>query len=1087
MRSGPVPAVKRPKLTLGKVSAIEMNPPPSTGLHLHTGNLTEGLAEQLAEWVGTPTGPDPLVPETIVVQSPGMARWLQLQLAEQLGVAFNLRFPFPRSIVEELLQHLNPGDTAPAYDAYAPAALTLRFYEILDALPRHDLLAPLRQYLDPGAPLPRAQLARQLAGLFDSYLVYRPDWLIKWGGEAEPRDWQAWLWQTLVAEIGHPPVLLQVKEQAGKAAHLSVSPFPHLPRLAVFGISTLPPLFLEAFQIYARFHPVHLFLLQPGPHYLADPAFSKAPAAPPASDPEAVAAEWFRQSGKQAAGFQSLLVDLGFQQREQDECFAPPRPDNRLRRVQSLLYHLGAPEEPAPSAVDETEFSSVQLEVCHSPMRELEVLHQRLLFCFEKLPGLRPRDVLVMAPSIEDYVPYIEAVFGHPEEAGLAIPYRLSDRTSRAESPGLELFCRWLELVQSRLPISETMGLLETPAARVAYPFSETELEQLRAWLSTSGVRWGIDADHRTRLGLPSFDENSFASGIRRLLLGYAMPGGACWQNIDAANEPEGKDGELLGRFLVFWNDLARAAREANATRPLAEWANWLREAAGRLLPDPEVFRRDWQTLNEALLRMQESTQAADLPTVVYLMRETFGARSGRGEFMTGGVTFCALTPMRSVPARVICLLGMGDEAFPRSSQPPAFDEMAHHPRPGDRSPREDDRLLFLETLLSARDLLYISYPGISAHDLSISPPSVVVNELLQVFDEEERRALVRHNRLQPFHPDEFGPPSPRSYSRLNWEACRSLQIADSRKPSFNDVELAEPDAALRHVELSTLIRFFKNPAQTFVKERLQANLDPWQMDLADEEPLTLDALLRSRVLGRLFEAWDPSSSTPPPSDKFLREGGLPPGTMGKAALDRVIGEFQNLTAKAGANAAAGPEPPVEIDVTLDEFRLTGKLGPVIDGCLFMFFPKNVDGRTRLEAWIKHLAFNAARPESNSRVITRDKVQSFPGLSAATVHLAQLLELYWRGLREPIPFAPEMGFQYASTGKLKEEVFDQDVIPEKSYTPSSLDREVEDPWFKLVWGDRDASDGFERLGKEVFDAYISHVEPKPAAKKGAKK
>ena len=89
-------------------------------------------------------------------------------------------------------------------------------------------------------------------------------------------------------------------------------------------------------------------------------------------------------------------------------------------------------------------------------------------------------------------------------------------------------------------------------------------------------------------------------------------------------------------------------------------------------------------------------------------LNETRGAKG----FISGRVTFCAMLPMRSIPFKVICIIGLNENTFPRQKSSLEFDLMAKHPVKGDRNNRDSDRYLFLETLISAKERLILSYVG---------------------------------------------------------------------------------------------------------------------------------------------------------------------------------------------------------------------------------------------------------------------------------------------------------------------------------------------------------------------------------------
>ena len=754
------------------------------GLFLHTGNRLETLSAELAAVMAQPLA-SPFTPEVVMVQSLGMRRWLSLQLAERLGICMNAEFPFPRTFLDKTLRTLVP-EMAPA-DAFAPDLLTWKIHRLLPTLLRRPEFAPVSAYAADGDGLKLYQLATRLASLFDQYLVYRPAMLLEWeraraGDLFTPKGdaaWQAALWRELNRERAlHFGAVLE-RLNAGRFSTEAQWP----ERVSIFGIASLPPAQMEVFLALAAHLPVHLFLLTPSREYHGDDWTPKQRARrglAPAGEGNPL----LTSLGKLNSQFTNVLLEAderaGHRIVNLPEHFEEPPTDNLLHglqrdilRAQSRGAFFGD-ESLAAQSISAND-TSLQLHVCHSPMREVEVLYDQLLALLAEDPSLRPRDILVMTPEIERYAPLIHAVFGNPEDPALRIPYSIADRQPRSDSPAIHTFLSLLECVGTRLTAPEGFALLQSPVFRRKFGFDDAQLARLRHWIHESGIRWGIDAAHRVALGLPDFAENTWRHGIDRLLLGYAMPGEnrTMFENILPQDDVEGGDAELLGRFVEAMEGVFVTVALLDQPRPLGEWPAMLRSVLERFFSaSPEDDARDVRTLREAFDQLERIAQQAGPEQRVEFpaLREHFAGLMGeaeqRGGFLRGGVTFCALKPMRSIPARVIWLMGMNEAVFPRRTQPPQFDLMSVEPKPGDRSPRDDDRYLFLEALLSARDRLRISHVGRSLVNHDKLPPSVVASELLDYLDQScafpngmsARQCLVIEHRLHAFSRSYFEP-----------------------------------------------------------------------------------------------------------------------------------------------------------------------------------------------------------------------------------------------------------------------------------------------------------------------------------------
>lgn len=1009
-------------------------------LHVHHSNCMERLRDRLLE-VTAPALTRALSPETIVVQHLGMGRWLALELARCRGIAANLAFPFPASFIWDLFTRTLPGvaETSP----FARAALLWRIMDLLPQLAGQTGFEAPRHYLDQGDTLKRYQLACRIADVFDQYLVYRPDWIEAWEA-GESSHWQAQLWRTLAATIKgeHRVRLLRRFMERCDEGAIDVAALPE--RVSVFGISALPPAYLEVLARLAELTSVHLFALNPCVAYWGDVVDERALAR--------LRARWRREGRSDASSYYSvghpLLASTGrlgrefldalhVYPRQDEELFEPPPGNGVLAMLQADMLLLqdraeGVDDAEPPLWLDSGD-DSIQVHVCHSPMREVQVLHDRLLALFEADATLRPQDVVVMMPRVDDYAPYIQAVFDTvPRER--FIPWSIADRAAAAAHPIVQVFLQLLRLPSSRFQASEVLALLEVPAVLRRFRLDAAAFERIREWVSESGIRWGRDATARAEAGLPALEYNTWRFGLERLLLGYAMPprppgrerlfrGRLPYADI------EGSEAVWLGQLQTFLATLDRARRTLAEPQPPADWVSVINGLLDLFEAGDEAEAQALQTIRDAVDAVRDSARAAafDRPLELDVVREAvlsrLGEPAGGHRFLSGQVTFCAMMPMRSVPFRVVCLIGMNDADFPRRDTPLGFDLMARERRAGDRARRDEDRTIFLEALLSARDKLHVSYVGRSARDNSPRLPSVLVSELLDTLDRGFRHAdgapsaaLVTEHPLQPFSTAYFSPDEPRLFSyAAEWQAgARALQDA-GREPVFAPAPLTAPDEALRQVSLTALVRFFKNPARAFLQDRLGVYLQSHDDEIDDDEAFAFDALAdythRQRVLERLL-----AGASAEECYRVLRaEGRLPVGAFGRQVFEGYRTEAEAMIA-ALQPWLTDSVSEVDVELDLDGFRLSGRLEGVGESGLLRYRLSGLKAPDQLSLWIEHLALNATAGQRPSRHVAQDKRFELAPVTADTarVHLTTLLRAYWQGLREPLPFFPATSLAYAA-------------------------------------------------------------------------
>lgn len=984
-------------------------------LKLYTGNRLEILADSLAQFLSKPL-PSPLMREVIVVQSTGMERWVAMRLAEIHGVCANCVFPFPNAIITKAFEAFLPGLTIDR--RFEPGVLTWRIMGHLQRLADRPSCAEIGHYLGEGDELKRFQLAARIADTFDQYTVFRPELLMKWE-EGEESHWQAELWRELSAGGG-----LHRARLRRELANASQRPAAGLPlRLSVFGIPALPPMHLEVFHKLSQAIDVALFCMNPCRQYWGDICTPRELSRGGEEEYRSEGNPLLASMGRLGRDFFDLLLDMGA---EEEGRFSEPGHKSLLSSLQSDILDLVQRGGDAPKLPLTPGDRSLAVHSCHSPMRELEVLHDQLLALFEELDDLEPRDILVMTPDIEAYAPFIAAVFDGSRER--RIPYSIADRGTRGQSRLASDFLTILGLPGSRFTVTQILDLLESETVRRRFGLGLDDLALIRRWTEEARVRWGIDEHHREKSGVPPFRENSWEAARDRLLAGYALPEDGGLFNGILPLDLEGSECRTAGKFLEFLERLFTAVERLESRHSLSEWGTLLIDIVDSLLLADEERGDERSRLVRHCTELSEQAALAGydgetgLDTVRAWITGKLEKERPAGGFLTGEVTFCAMLPMRSIPFRVIALIGMNDGAYPRSPASPGFDLIARHPRRGDRSRRDEDRYLFLEALLSARERFYLSYVGQSVRDNSESPPSVLVSELLDCVERgflppEGKKVvdvLVTKHRLQPFSPHYFTPDSPLFSFRSEECAAISARLSGlSEIPPFAERELPAVDAA-ETLELRELLSFFANPSRAFLERRLGMRMEAEEELPEESEPFELAGLDRYRLTANLTE--DALSGRDPADDLPMVRGNglLPPGVMGEVQFADLCRSVNEFAAQVAGRTAEEKLEPVEIDLRIGNRRLVGRLQGLYPSGLVRYRPATVKARDLLYCWIEHLAFCAASPAGcakRSTLIGIDQAVEFLPVDGAESLLADLIALLETGLRDPLPFFPATSWE----------------------------------------------------------------------------
>ncbi|MBO9717599.1 MAG: exodeoxyribonuclease V subunit gamma, partial [Pseudoxanthomonas sp.] len=1053
-------------------------PAASADFRLYHSNSLDVLAGLLAEALRAPAPGQPLLaPDTVLIPQVAMRRWLQATLAARYGIAANLEFLTPGEFVGRALA----ANLGPVTDELDAATLHWRLYAALTdpALPARPPMAQLAAYLAGDDPLRPWALAGELAGVFEKYQAWRRDWLLRWEAGADPDDPQAILWRAVAGGREHRARRLQDylarfggHDAAPDGALPSTLPSGLPSRLFAFATLNVSPDVLRVMATQARVGTLHFYLPTPTREYWGDlqtlGARLRAGSAEPFGDAQAEN-PLLRDWGAAGRDFMALLGSYEVVHPSGEiAAYADPETalgptlaegglrDSLLRRMQADLFHRRArPSGPPRGKVDARD-PSLQLHACHTRLRELQVLHDNLRALLEDPrfdPPLQPREIAVLAPDIDPYVPYLDAVFGGGER-GAAIPYAMADASPLAGEPLAEVFLRLLALPVARFGLEEMLDLLASPPLAQAAGLDAAAFERLHGWLHVAGARWGIDAAHRARLGAPADDAYTWQFALDRLLLGHATGGDADITGTDQVVAPwpelEGSALDALDALLRLLRVLARHERLLGEVLPPARWRERLLDLLGALLPRPPAT----PAAQRALDRLRQLIDAfardaaragVEQPVAADLVRAHFAAVLGeadtRAPLLTGGVSFARMVPMRLLPFRVICLLGMNDGDFPRRDPAAGLNRLtaelgSDQRRHGDRSTRDDDRYLFLQLFASAQDVLHVSWLGADPRDGSAREPSALVAELLSAaadyhlaIDDPERtrrkeavaEELVVRHPLQPFSPAAFGggeAPDPRRFSyRAPWHAAAS-RLSGTRHalaPWMDGADaLAAPVEAEEALSLDALRRFLTRPAEQFLRQRLGLRLAEVEDAGDDIEPLQAPARGRERsalqraVFDALLARVDAAAMYP----ALRARGLLPSGPPGRRALAEVVGEVRPYALAFGAWHGGTDAQSLPLSVEIDGVRVHGRLA---DAWPHGFARVRFGAPNGTSAIPNGLDWLLAQAAGDTRAFVEfhendngigPHVREPIGEARARAALARLLALREEGLRRPLPFAP---------------------------------------------------------------------------------
>lgn len=1035
------------------------------GLHVHRAERTDILADALGAVLASPLS-DPFAAELVVVPTRGVERWLSQRLSHVVGcgdgtdgVCAGVVFSSPVSFMAQIAGTSDD-------DPWSAEAMTWPLLEVIDTSLDESWCVPVARHLGHFATGEERDLlrgrryavARRLAGLFASYARERPELLMKWSdgcddGLDDDVRWQPSLWRALVdLRSMDPPHVRHAKTLA--RLHQSGADLP--PRLSLFGYTRLPRADRELLGVLAKHHDVHMWLPHPSAELWAQLVELRGPVRR-------------REDTSHRQVGHPLLATLGRDLRELQRCLpdelstdewcsaaAISPPQTLLGWLQSdIAANAVRPEGRLLSDDDR----SVQVHSCHGPARQVDVLREVLLGVLADDPTLQPRDIVVMCPDIETYAALIVADFGLGDVVAGAHPahqlrVHLADRSLVHTNPLLGIVDTLLNLANSRVTATEVLDLAHSAAVRLRFGFTDDGLERITRWVQQANIRWGFDQQHRTPYGV-DWIQNTWRFGIDRVLAGVALSDDSQqWLGVTLPLDDVGSnDVELAGRLAEYCDRLQRVVDSLSHAKSLNDWMTAIIDGVTMLASvDADDAWQVSQLHRECSDIVAGSGQWADTVLELSDIRAVFDGRLAgrptRANFRTGTLTVCTMLPMRSVPHRVVCLMGLDDTVFPRTSVVDGDDVLRRDPMTGERDIRAQDRQLFLDAICSAREKLIITYTGTNELTGHQRPPAVPLMELLDSLDMTtsapvRQRICIQHP-LQPFDirnvtPGELGVRElPFTFDPTALVAAQVASGQVMRRRQERDIHRFGPlpQSEVKDVTFVDVMKFFSDPVKGFFTA-LDLAL-PWERDdLDDAMPVEIDGLGQWMVGQRMLTDMLAGKDADWALQAEWRRGCLPPGRLGWRKAQQICSQVVHLARAVSIQRSSSPQAH-DIDLDLGHRRLTGTVASVGDDRLVDVTYSVLDGPHLLRAWLNVVALAAQYPDrcwtavcigrarssgssrrsehSEHSEVVRQRILVAGGADAADNArdvIGQLVDIYDAGRREPLPLPIKTSFAWA--------------------------------------------------------------------------
>lgn len=1077
-------------------------------LHLHPVLSLPALAGVAAEILrDPPPGDDPFATDVLVVGGRGVEQWLRLALAERLPIVANLAIRSPSRFVQDLVRWAT---------GEVPASASALAFDVLAAVHRDPgLLPPELRHLHDGddaatgarAPANRAEgtpavgtllanWATRMARTFERYQLHRHDWLLAWERGDAPTDWQARLWRAVVAGAARATAPAAAHEATRQAlmSRRAMAPsanaaHPHAsggdaptattlePRWLLVHQGRLSPTHLDLVRALATHHDVHLLV-----HAATQPALQllAAPDAEATGTLHAVAA---RLDRARVDALRLTHRELGAVARVSlPPAEAERTPDTLLAAMQRAVQQGGdahdAAEPFTPRAGDAHDVAepftpragdaSLRVLACHGALRQVEVLKDALLGALNDDKTLEPRDILVLTPDPARFVPLLQALLplggergpGATADAPPPLLLHVQGRSPRAINPVADVLLQLLALAETRVSASRVLALVERGPVAERFGIASTDAPLVREWFQAAGVRWGLDADDPERSGLGLGDEGTWARALRRVLLGTALLDAGDHADTHSAGlaPVPGLEGErvlLAGRAVRAVRLLLGFVAEARAPRSLAAWSHFVDGALATLVSPDGAYATGVTRVREAMQALGELAAgpahgAGALAALLEHRLEDVLVAPGR----LGGITVAPLTAGWVRPARVIALLGMDDELFPRRAGTPWFDRLAESPRPGDPDERGEQLQTVFDALCMAQDRLLVTYTGWNRAGTMRLPPSVAVAALADVAhaivphadgdapSDTWRRHVERDVPLQPFSRRAFAGEAP-SGDAAHVEGRREAiepasDVAASDVPSFDGLaartaarllsrERAAPastrrptsDTGARHrrtvLPLATLLRFLTRPAEEILG-RLGVRLDGDATLVEDVLSLTMPRYDEAGVVADLADTLLLDEPIEARFDALQHRDAMPPAVLGRAWRHHATERARQLATRARRALDEAPRRPrTVLRVDVGGTVLTGTIDRR-HGTQLLFLRDGLHRPERLITPFVTLCAAAVDDASLTHAVQvdGDTITRLACPADPLACLRDLVSLYHDADRAVPPYVPRTAWTYAN-------------------------------------------------------------------------
>jgi exodeoxyribonuclease V gamma subunit len=915
-------------------------------LKLYISNDIEKLADKLISDLNA-SETTVFQKDHIVVQTEGLRRWLSIQIAKKNGIFANFEFISPNRLISDLFRMVSLKNP----EIYNTNNLKWIIFNLMDEPEFREIFPNIAEYYT-NDKIRQLQLATKTADLFDQYSFYRPDYIRNWNSDeanllnhelSRQEQWQMWLWQNIHRIFGDQnpdnvemrDELLKILESGNEKVRSKYR------KLYLFGFSTLTQFHVDVLlQLSNGIIDTDFYLFNPAPelYWLQDineKTKSKIERRFKWKTPSlnlTIGNQLLMNLGKSAQYFYLMLYDNEefLNQLDNESLATKPDKSTLLKLIQHEVYHNLPNEDRQSLSPEQISDNSLTIASCFTPAREVEALFNFILNEIQE-NGIKPGEIIILLSDIDLYTPYIRAVFDNSKHY---IPYTIADRSYSTGDNMINVLKAIMSLGYEDVTSEDVVRLLDHDTVRKK--FGINNLKIIRNIISKANIRTGIAGNPENETHLVSW-----IYGLEKVVLGYAINTDQLYYPPESSYPTipldfiEGDYGDQGLKLKNFVDTITGFITSRQKSRTLGKWKEYIQELIESFF---ETENQDTDTLQYIYNRLSLPEQATELmareiswEVFSEAFTESLYQNKRAGSFITGNLTFCSMVPMRSIPYRMIAIMGMNKNSFPRRDKDISFDLLKAEKRHGDRNINELDKYLFLESLLSAKEKIYISYIGQDIKSNSEIPPSPVVDELLNYVFYHNPDAMEDFIIRHPLHSHN------RKYFDGKNKNLYTYQPVSANTTPLNYFQDNEPDSKeiKEMINISDLVRFYRNPIEWYYTRKLKVYYREDDILLPESEIIKLDNLQAYVLKTELMKA----SGQEYLEQYMLREkirGNLPLKNMSELSIEHINTQITGMKKRFSELTKGEVERKYDISVTCGEYEIAGEIGDIYGGSLVL-------------------------------------------------------------------------------------------------------------------------------------------------------